>query len=262
MLARIPGPATIAGLFLTLLLSGCVTTGPGGADIDLDKARKTHIQLGLRYLQSGGESREMARHHFLEALKLGKKDPEAHHGLALLYQADGETGVAEDHFRKALRYGDDFSMARVNYGVFLYQQERFKEARDQFKVASEDLHYNRRSFALANLGRAELRLGNSEDAEQAFKRSLALNPDLPVALLELAELKFAAADYSQSKRYLDRYGEKNRQNPQSLWLGIRIEKVFGNRDKERSYALALKNLFPYSAETLKYQQMTAENEQQ
>ncbi|QKX15673.1 type IV pilus biogenesis/stability protein PilW [Microbulbifer sp. YPW1] len=261
MLARISNPAIVAGL-LVVLLGGCVTTGPGGRQVDLDKARETHVQLGLRYLQSGGDNREMARHHFQEALRLGKKDPQAHHGLALLYQADGEIPVAESHFKKALRYDRNFSMARVNYGAFLYQQERYQEARDQFLVASEDLTYNRRSYALANLGRAELRLHNLDGAESAFKRALALSSDLPVALLELAELKFEKQDYTQAKHYLDRFSEKNRQIPQSLWLGIRIEKIFGNRDKERSYALALKNLFPYSAETLKYQQMMAENEQQ
>ncbi|WP_051687010.1 type IV pilus biogenesis/stability protein PilW [Microbulbifer sp. HZ11] len=262
MLARISNPALLAGLLITLLLGGCVATGPGGKQIDLDKARETHIQLGLRYLQSGSDNREMARHHFQEALKLGKRDPQAHHGLALLYQADGELKVAESHFEKALRYDRNFSMARVNYGVFLYQQERYRDARDQFKTASEDLTYNRRSYALANLGRAELRLHELDSAEQAFTKALALSPGLPVALLELAELKFEKQDYTQAKQYLDRFTEKNRQVPQSLWLGIRIEKIFGNRDKERSYALALKNLFPYSAETLKYQQMMAENEQQ
>ncbi|WGL17914.1 type IV pilus biogenesis/stability protein PilW [Microbulbifer bruguierae] len=260
MFARIPNPALLAGLLVSLLLSGCVTTN-SGRQVDLDKARETHIQLGLRYLQSGDENREVARHHFQQALKLGKKDPQAHHGLALLYQADGENKVAESHFEKALRYDHNFSMARVNYGAFLYKQERYQQAREQFRVASEDLAYNRRSYALANLGRAELRLHNLNGAETAFQKSLALSPDLPIALLELAELKFEKQDYSQAKQYLDRFSEKNRQIPQSLWLGIRIEKIFGNRDKERSYALALKNLFPYSAETLKYQQMMAENEQ-
>ncbi|WP_299591379.1 type IV pilus biogenesis/stability protein PilW [uncultured Microbulbifer sp.] len=260
VLAKISNPAVIAGLLVSLLLGGCVTTG-GGKQVDLDKARETHVQLGLRYLQSGGDNREMARHHFQEALKLGKRDPQAHHGLALLYQADGELAVAESHFEKALRYDRSFSMARVNYGVFLYQQERYVDAKEQFLTASEDLSYNRRSYALANLGRAELRLRELDGAERAFKKALALSSDLPVALLELAELKFEKQDYTQAKQYLDRFSEKNRQIPQSLWLGIRIEKIFGNRDKERSYALALKNLFPYSAETLKYQQMMAENEQ-
>ncbi|MFC6980513.1 tetratricopeptide repeat protein [Microbulbifer taiwanensis] len=165
--------------------------------------------------------------------------------------------VAESHFKKALRYDSGFSMARTNYGVFLYQQERYEEALEQFERASQDLTYNRRSYALANYGRTAVKLGKVEEAEQAYTRALALDADLPQALLELAELKFNAGDYPQAKHYLDRYSAENRQIPQSLWLGIRIEKIFGNRDKERSYALALKNLYPYSAETLKYQKMMA-----
>lgn len=256
MLAKLFSPS-LAGLLLSVLLGGCVTTGmPQRQEVDLDKALQTHVQLGLRYLQSG-DSREAARRHFLEALKLGERNPQAHHGLALLYQMDGELDVAESHFRKALRYGDDFSMARTNYGAFLYQQERYKDALEQFERASEDLTYGRRSYALANYGRTAIKLGMAEEAERAYTRALALDSNLPQALLELAELKFDTGQYSQAKRYLDRFADRNRQVPQSLWLGIRIEKIFGNRDKERSYALALKNLYPYSAEALEYKEMMA-----
>ncbi|WP_444898914.1 type IV pilus biogenesis/stability protein PilW [Microbulbifer sp. VAAC004] len=244
------------GLILTVLLGGCVTTGlPERQEVNLEKALETHVQLGIRYLQSG-ENRELARRHFNKALELGKKNPMAHHGLALLYQADGELKVAESHFKKALRYSDNFSMARTNYGVFLYQQERYEDALEQFRHASNDLTYNRRFFALVNYGRTANRLGLADEAERAYTRALALNSNLPVALLELAELKYEAGDYSAAKQYLDRYSENKRQTPQSLWLGVRIEKVFGNRDKELSYALALKNLYPYSAETLKYQELS------
>ncbi|MFA0810704.1 type IV pilus biogenesis/stability protein PilW [Microbulbifer epialgicus] len=246
----------LLGLFFIVLLGGCVTTGaPDRKEVNFEKALETHVQLGLRYLQSGN-NRELARRHFNKALELGRKNPLAHHGLALLYQADGELKVAESHFKKALRYGDNFPMARTNYGVFLFKQERYKEALEQFRHASTDLTYNRRFFALVNYGRTAVQLGRLEDAERAYTRALALNANLPVAMLELAELKFKAGDYAVAKQYLDKYSENNRQTPQSLWLGIRIEKVFGNRDKERSYALALKNLYPYSAETLKYQELS------
>ncbi|SDJ83583.1 type IV pilus biogenesis/stability protein PilW [Microbulbifer yueqingensis] len=247
----------LAGVILSAWLTGCVTTGlPDRGEVNLDKALDTHVQLGLRYLKAGG-NRDLARYHFNKALELGKRDPRAHHGLALLYQADQEFEVAEDHFRKALRYGDDFSMAHTNYGVFLYQQGRYEDALEQFRIASEDLTYNRRSYALTNLGRCARELGKEVEAEKAYTRALALDSDLPQALLDLAELKFDTGAYTEAKHYLDRYSAKNRQVPQSLWLGIRIEKIFGNRDKERSYGLALKNLYPYSAETLKYQKMMA-----
>ncbi|MCO1333831.1 type IV pilus biogenesis/stability protein PilW [Microbulbifer sp. OS29] len=246
----------LAALLLSIFLGGCVTTGmPERQEVDLEKALETHVQLGLRYLQDP-DNREQSRRHLNKALELGKKNPMAHHGLALLYQVDGELDIAESHFEKALRYSDGFSMAHTNYGVFLYKQERYKEALKQFEYASTDLTYNRRSFALVNYGRTAARLGLIEKAKEAYSRALALNPNLALALIEMAELKFTDGDYSQSKQYLDRYGKRSRQTPQSLWLGVRIEKVFGNRDKELSYALALKNLYPYSAETLKYQELS------
>ncbi|HEY0894045.1 MAG TPA: type IV pilus biogenesis/stability protein PilW, partial [Cellvibrio sp.] len=40
----------------------------------------------------------------------------------------------------------------------------------------------------------------------------------------------------------------------ALLLGIRLERVFGNKDKEASYLLVLKNRFPYSKEYLEYKQ--------
>jgi len=251
---------SFAGLLLCAALVGCVSTGGSHRAVDIDKAVQTHVQLGIRYLQSG-DNREAARYHFSEALKLGgKRNPQAQQGLALLYQADGEDAAAEQHFKNALRYQSDFSMARTNYGVFLYKQERYKEALEQFEIAANDLSYSRRSFALANYGRCALKLGKPEEAEQAYTRALGLDDDMPQALLELAELKFNGGAYAQAKHYLDRYSADHRQVPQSLWLGIRLEKIFGNRDKERSYALALKNLYPYSAETLKYKKMMANDD--
>ena len=43
----------------------------------------------------------------------------------------------------------------------------------------------------------------------------------------------------------------------SLWLGLRIEHRFGNRDGVASKGLALEKLYPYSSETLEYKQWLA-----
>lgn len=241
-------------MFFSAVLAGCVTTGdlePRRKPIDLDQAQEKHVEMGLRYLKAN--NRDSARYHFQEALKLDKRDPAAMHGFALVYQAEGEKEVAEQFFKKALRADSRFSMARVNYGVFLYGQGRFEDAYEQFRKASDDLDYNRRSFALTNLGRSALKLGNRERAEGAFTKALALEPGLTMALIEMAELKFEDGAYSLAKRYLDQFNRASRPTPRSLLIGIRIEQIFGNRDREASYALALKNLYPYSQENLEYQ---------
>ena len=64
-----------------------------------------------------------------------------------------------------------------------------------------------------------------------------------------------AADYI--KRYFEQYsaGVRNAGDilrPKALWLGIQIERRFGNKDREASLGLFLKNNYPYSKEYLLY----------
>ena len=63
-----------------------------------------------------------------------------------------ETELAEIHFRKALASNKSDSMARYNFGAFLFNQGRFEDARKQMKVASDDLSYERRPQAFYILG--------------------------------------------------------------------------------------------------------------
>lgn len=241
-------------LLLALLsLSACVTTLEGGNPAtDPNSALETYVQLGLGYLRTG--NRDAARLNFNRALEIDRRSPGAHDGLALLYQLEAMNDMAERHFKQAIRADRNFSRARNNYGTFLYDQERFKEALVQFDLASKNLNYNRRPVALLNLGRTALKLGDVARAESALKHSLVLDPSLDRAMVELAEISFEQQDYAEAKRYLDMYAEVTRHSPRSLWLGIRLERIFGNRDKEASYALALKNLHPYSQEYLQYRQ--------
>ena len=53
-----------------------------------------------------------------------------------------------------------------------------------------------------------------------------------IAIIELAEIYFDEGEYAESKRYLDQYTSlAPRRSPQSLWLGIRIERIFATRIK-------------------------------
>ncbi len=235
-----------------LTLVGCVTTTNSTAQVNEAKALESHIQLGLSYLAQ--KNRDSARLHFTKALELDDDSPGAHNGIALLYQLEREWELAETHFLRALEEDRDFTLARYNYGAFLYSKKRYKEAFEAFKKVSQDLVYDGRPMALANMGRAALKLNDKERALSAFEHALSLDPKLTLVLIELAEMSFEKKEYAKAKDYLDRYTAiVPRRTARSLWLGIRIERIFGNKDKEASYALALKNLHPYSKQYLEYQ---------
>ncbi len=241
-------------LFVLIMLTGCVqTTYPKARVANKQKSLESYITLGMAYLQRN--DRDSARRNFEKALDINSNSHQAHNGMGLLYQLTGEVGLAEKSFKYSLRQKSSFTEARVNYGAFLYQQKRYEEAYESFERSSKDLTYDRRALVLAYVGQTALKLGDRSRAKSAFEHSLNVDNTLSLAMIELALLNFDDQDYASSKRLLDQYTSIARPSPKSLWLGIRIERIFGNKDKEASYALALKNLHPYSKEYLEYKKL-------
>ncbi len=237
-----------------IVVSGCVTTTdtPIKEPVDKKTALENYVQLGMSYLNKG--NRDAAIGAFTKAIKLDKKSAEAHQGLAMVYQMNGELELAEKSFKHALRGRADFSMSGVynSYGRFLYEQKRVEEAQEYFELAGKDLQYRGRANAMYMVGLCALAMDDPVRAKGAFEYALNLNPRLASASLELADMYFQEREYAKAKEYLDVYSTGSRHSPRSLWLGIRLERIFGNKDKEASYAMSLKNLHPYSQEYLDY----------
>ena len=245
--------------FFLVLLAGCITTKDYKGPIDKKKSVDNYMQLGMAYLQQN--NRDAARRNFEKALGVNSNSVHANNGMALLYQLNGEFALTEKYYLKAIRTDASYTQAQNNYGIFLYQQKRYQEAYDAFDKVTQDLSYERRAYALAHLGRTALKLGKRDQAKSIFQHSLNINSKVSISVIELAEMYFDEKNYVESKHYLDQYSLLTpRQSPRSLWLGIRIERIFGNEDKEASYILALRNLHPYSNEYLQYQ-TTLVNEQ-
>ena len=109
-----------------------------------------------------------------------------------------------------------------------------------------------------NLGVSFLRLGRADDAEQDFERAVALNPLQPRALIELADLRFSKQDYVNSQSLFTRYIQGFDQTAQSLWLEVRLARIFGAEDEEASYGFVLKNIFPASDQYTRYRESISE----
>ncbi len=245
-------------LLLVVVLSGCVSTGQPQRQANTDQMLDNHLQLALGYIGTG--NRESARHHLHKAEELRRRAPGVLHAYALLYQSEGELELADDYYRRAIAADRHFSQARFNYGVYLYNQTRFNDALEQFQRVTEDLDYERRSLAFTYLGITAVQLGQQEAAATAFRRAVRLDPTQARAYLELARLEFDHGNFSTAKQWLDQHNRLSQATPASLWLGLRLARVFGDRDTEASNAMALRNLFPYSEETLAYQDWLQEND--
>lgn len=246
-------------MFLLLggLLSACVSTGqqdPLKTAEGRNAARDAYIQLGIGYLQKG--STEQAKVPLKKALELDGSNADAHAALALVFQTELEPRLADEHYRKALAARSD---ARIlnNYGSFLFEQQRYEEAYARFLQAAEDNLYPERSRVYENLGLTSLKLGQREQALEHFEKSLRLNRNQPRVLLEMAQLSFDARQFVPARGYYERFLSTGRggQDARSLLLGIRLAKVFEDRDRASNYAMQLRRLYPGTTE---YQQYLAE----
>ena len=241
---------------LVSLLAGCVSSGDSSAmttDKGRNEARQAYVQLGLGYLQQG--MTEQAKVPLRKALELDKSDPDTNAALALVFQSEMESGLAEQAFRTALDGRPDDARILNNYGSFLFEQQRYQEASAQFQKAAADTLYPERSRVYENLGITSLKLGQRDAGRAQLEKALRLNRQQPRALLEMAELSYEDRHYVPARDYYDRFSLLSGQNARSLLLGARLANVFDERTATANHGQQLKRLYPGTPE---YQQYLSE----
>lgn len=243
-------------LLAASLLAGCVTTGnvdPMKTGKGREEARDAYVQLGIGYLQQG--STENAKVPLRKALEIDPSSADAHAALALVFQIEMEPKLADEHFRKAISQRRDDARLLNNYGSFLFEQKRYPEAMERYTQAAQDSLYPERSRVFENLGLTALQLQQREQAKAYFERSLRLNSRQPRALMEMALLSFEDKQFVPARSYYESYLLLAPHDARSLLLGVRLAKVFEERDNAASLGLQLKRLYPSTPE---YQQYLSE----
>jgi len=247
---------TALSILALTLLAGCVSGGVSDPLANRQgrvEAGRAYVQLGLGYLQQG--LTEQAKAPLGKALALEATDADAHAALALVFQAEGEPLLAEEHFKKALSARPSDTRIRNNYGSFLYAQQRFAEAEQMFRQASADTLYPERSRVYENLGLTALQLDNRDQAQAYLTKALQLNRRQPRALLEMAELSYENRHYVPSLDYYDRFSQLSDHDARSLLLGSRLARVFDEQGTLAALGQQLQRLYPGTPE---YQQYLSE----
>ncbi|WP_148864882.1 type IV pilus biogenesis/stability protein PilW [Marinobacter fonticola] len=245
-------------LFGSLTLAGCVTTSnsPFAREADQQKAVKNYVRLGTAYVSQGNYER--ARDHLQRALELDEDSAGALAAMGLIYQQEGEGELAEQSFRKAVDSDPDYTRGRLFYGAFLYGQGQYEDAREQFSRASQDTDFNDRGSIFYNLGRTQDQLGEYEAAVKSYRRAADLTRGNANYLLALSTALIRQGEYDEAQRYYERLAgmiqrdPKLSHSPESLLTGLKLAHFYGDRHREASLALLLRNQYPESEQLKQY----------
>jgi type IV pilus assembly protein PilF len=239
-----------------LVLGGCVSVDEEGVPVagpasGAQRAR-IHAELGTAYFESGQVAVA------IDELKIAvAADPNyvpAHNQLGLIYMSLGEDRQAQRSFERALKIDPNDSAANNNYGMFLCQRKREKEAIQYFMTALKNPLYTTPENAYTNAGICSRMHGNEAQAEEWLRRAVALQPDQPQALYQLADISFKRGDLVPARNLLTRHLQVAQPSADALWLGARIEQRLGDQTALARYGTQLNNRFPNAPQTVAFNQ--------
>jgi len=235
-------------LLLTIVMAGCVSTGPTGklSPPDDEEAARLNLDLGISYLRQG--KLEEALGKLQKSIQANANNPAAYRVQALVYEQLADPERAGASYREAVRYGPNDQAALNDLAVFVCRQEKgYKEALRFFDRAIAVPSYQYRHEILTNAGRCAKRF-DLEQAEQYLRRAITLKPQFPEALFHMADISFQTKEYLSARGFIERCMAAARAEPGILYLAYRIEMALDDSVAAQTYRARLLNDFPQSQE--------------
>ena len=260
-------PGRLAALLVlaATLLVACATTpetpqqGRSGMDrVSPVRSADIHTRLGVGYFERG--QLQIAMENLEVALRHDPQHTPAHVTLALIHERLGNTRQAAHHYRQASRLAPNDGATQNAYGVFLCRQGQYDEAQSRFERAVADPFYATPEVALGNAGACAMRNDRLDDAEFFLREAIALSPEFPEPLLQMAELSLARGDLLRARAFLQRFESVGDDFPGSLRLGFMIERGLNNSSEAARYANRLESTFPDSPEAREIRSLRRDDE--
>lgn len=130
---------------------------------------------------------------------------------------DGNFSEAEVQYRKALTDNPNYYKGKFNLGDAMYEQENYEESGKIFnELAERQLEPEQKSGVYYNMGNSLMSEQKYQEAIEAYKNSLRLNPDDIEAKynLEYARKKLQDQQQQQQNQDQDKDQDKDKQDQQ------------------------------------------------
>ena len=239
--------SAVALVLMALALTACVTETSGElrpqSPPDLEEAAKINTQLGVDYARQGRF--DVAEEKLRRAVEQNDRYAPAHGVLAYVLTQRGDREGAEREYRRSLSLAPDDAATHNNFGVFLCDLRKFKEADNEFRTALADRNYATPEAAWTNAGICQLQAKDPR-AEDSFREALKINPEYRAALAQIAQLTFARSDWTRTDAFIKRYEKLGSLPPDLLLIAARTQRKLGDKAAARRYEQTLLRDFPES----------------
>jgi len=254
----VPAARLASCALLLAMLSACAGNGDAPArelktasdQTAAEKRAQIRLQLAVGYFQE--QKYEIALDEIKQAIAADADYADAYGVRALIYSAMGETTLADENFRHALRLAPRNPDLANNYGLFLCDAgAKPQEALGYFDSALKNPAYASPVKAMVNAGNCSLKLKNFDAAERYLLDALRYDPGMQAVSIGLAQVYFERRDYTRAGFFINRLTETAKLDTLSadvLWLAIRTRRMLGDRAMEASLAAQLRKRFPGSPE--------------
>jgi type IV pilus assembly protein PilF len=245
-------------------ISGCATkanestlsseAGEIVTESDEPEARKRariRLELAVGYFEQGQTT--VALDELKKSIAADPSYSDAYSFRGLIYMQLNDFRFAEDSFKKALSIHPQDSNVLHNLAWLLCQQARYPAALELFTQVLANPQYSERAKTFRAQGLCQVRYGLIKESERSFLNAFELDVDNPITAYNLSKLLFQRQDYGRSQFYIRRLNNSDLANSESLWLGIKVEKMLDNRSIMLQLGAQLMKRFPQSREASAYQ---------
>ena len=190
------------------------------------------LHIGLGYAFHAREEFAWARRSFEEALILDSEHEDALAGFGETLLKFGQRPAALRSFRRILElgYSDDLELM-LQVGRALFREGLIEDAKQFFEVAVEQASES--AEAVACVGYAQHRLGDTDGAVTTLRRALQLDSDHSEARIYLGNILYDRGDYEAALYHLDRSSPDDHWDELGIWRIIELKKtVYRLRDND------------------------------
>jgi type IV pilus assembly protein PilF len=249
----------ISILLLTIITGCAAISQPTVNDNDIDLPQENrpgnlYAQMGLEYMKAGQP--EVALRKLKRGLSIDPNNPQIYAALGRLYEFLGKLQLAKEHYLRSLELEPNNPFFRNAWGSFLCQTGKYDQADIEFRKALANPLYNQPWDAKTNAGVCALRAGKRDMGENYLRQALTTNPNIPLALIKLAQINLETKHYAEAQQYSNRYEQITPPSPASLLLKCKIIMQLKNKAELINCQQQLIQLFPDAPETKTAKELT------